>query len=362
MNLIVKVIGGLSSALVLGVTPLLPFGQTTLAATQSTSGVHVTVTGAPVPAAPVPANAIRLKPGQRIPQNAHIGQSFILPKRLPPRGSNILVVHADPGQKVSITNYSGAVLIVPNHPTVATIVAPPKTEATALTSSAVTGTPANTTAQIISTFPTSPQPERRFGNILDFNGSWVTVDHVMNDFSNGSNGNPLEPSRVEIYWPDGSTAVDTTDIEDMYSTTYGLASLYNWLAPYGSNYNITVVTHQTVGQSAKAVSAYNPANGSIGLTTQQATLTAVNSEPIGYNPSPAEPTNKDAYNEFNPVGIIQQGWSGAGIWNSKGHLLAMLEGADQYLSNGGYFWGMNGQDITNFCNAYAIGISSSSGT
>lgn len=389
-----KMIWGLSAAVALGAgIAVLPFDGTTFAASPTSSSTHtgstfvngtpnipsipaqgpstrhpgpvtVQVTGTPLPAPTVPANAIHLKLGQSIPENAPIGQSYVLPKWTPPAGSNILIVHANPGQQIHVSNYQGNVLIEPTYPMIATIVpvksgAVTETTNNAAIASSIPGRANGSTGQITTTFSNG---EKGFGNIVDLNGTWVTVDHAMNRWiynSSTSSYDYYAPTNIQIIFPNGTEAVNTSDFYDISSTTYGLASPINLAAPTGSGYNATVVTHQTVGQSATVVSAWNPSTASFGITTQSTQLVNVNDAPIGYDPYPADPTDADSYNEFAPLGIVWHGWSGAGIWNSKGHLLGIVEGANQSLDA---MWAINGTNITDFCDFYGIPFTGSTGT
>lgn len=268
----------------------------------------------------------------------------------------MLVIHANPGQKVNVGNYVGPVVIIPTYPTVATIV-PANRSQTSSTASSVSpdvGSPAtSTTAVLTATFANGTQ---HTGGILDFNDTWVADNHVFNDYSNGFE----QPSTINITYSDGYTAVQTSNIEDVYNQAYGLASPYNISAPYGSSYDITVVTHQTVGQSATVLSAWNPNTASFGDTTQSVTLDGINTAPTGYNPYP-DPTTANSYNSFTPVGQTGPGWSGAGIWNSQNHLLGMVEGGNATISPS-EIYAFNGQDISDFCDEYSINFSSSTGS
>jgi len=192
------------------------------------------------------------------------------------------------------------------------------------------------------------------GGVLDFNDTWVTDNHVFNYYT--SSGNMYPPASITITYSDGYNAVQTSNVEDVYNQSLGLASPYNVLAPYGSSYDITVVHNQTNGQSATVLSAWDPADAQFGDTTQNVTLNAIGTVPP-YDPYPDPSTN--IYNGFSPIGIVGPGWSGTGIWNSKNHLLAMVEGGDSATNE---LYGFNGQDIINFCSEYGINYSESSGT
>lgn len=109
-------------------------------------------------------------------------------------------------------------------------------------------------------------------------------------------------------------------------------------------------------QSATVLGAWDPADAQFGDTTHNVTLNAIGAVPP-YNPYPDPSTN--IYNGFSPIGIVGPWWSGAGIWNSKNHLLAMVEGGDSATNE---LYGFNGQDIINFCSEYGINYSESSRT
>ena len=337
-------------------------GTTYATADNSAANAQVTIIGTPLPSPTIPANAIYLGPRQPIPSGAKAGQVYVLPQVLPPNSQNMLVVHANPGQGVKISGYSGPVLIEPTTPTIVTIVR--NTTATSSGSVSSTSTPGVATPGAVGAGPqdatymltvTNTNGQEYTGTILDFNGYWVTDNHVLNDY-NPATGGMYAPERVVISSASNNiVAQQTGGISDLFDESLGLASPYNVAAPTGSSHEITVVNDQTVPQSATVLNAYNPSlEDQPGYVSQSVTMIARTVSPSGYNPWP-DPTTP-IYNEFSPGNTVQ-GWSGAGFWNSSNHLLAMLQGG-----NGTNDYGFNGADIINFCSENGIPYSESSGT
>jgi hypothetical protein len=320
----------------------------------SSANAQVTITGTPLPAPSIPSNAIYLNPGQAVPSDAQVGQVYVLPNVLPPDSQNMLVVRANPGQAVNISGYSGPVVIDPTIPTIATILpSTTKSSSSTATSSSV-GTGPKDATYVATVTPTSG-PETT-NPILDFNGTWVTDNHVLN-YYNPNNGDMYPPEKLTISNASGNIIEQITGgIEDVYNQSLGLASPYNVAAPTGSDHEITVVNDQTLNQSATVLNAWNPSAATNGYTTQDVTLNGKEQSPPG-NPWP-DPT-APIYNTFDPIGSVGPGWSGAGIWNGSNHLLAMVEGGD---TNNNEIYGFNGADIINFCSEYSVPYSESSGT
>ncbi len=327
------------------------------AITTSPADAIVTVTGTPLAAPTIPSNAIYLAPRQPIPANAKVGQVYVLPQVLPPNSQNMLVVHANPGQGVKISGYSGPVLIEPTTPAVATIV--PNTTAN---SNSSPSTAASITPNSLGAGPkdatymatvTNTNGEEGTGTILDFNSYWVTDNHVLNDYVNGA---VYAPEKLVIESASANVVADVSGgISDLFDQSKGLASPYNVVAPSGSAHQITVVNNQTVPQAATVLNAYNPSQqDDLGYVSKSVTMTAKEVSPSGYNLGPDPDTN--IYNEFSPDNTVA-GWSGAGFWNGSNHLLAMLEGG-----NGTYQYGFNGADIVNFLSENGIPYTESTGT
>ena len=111
-----------------------------------------------------------------------------------------------------------------------------------------------------------------------------------------------------------------------------------------------MVTNPTLSQSDTAVSAYG-GGGSFGWFTQPLTLLAVRVTPSGaaadYYPDPASPV----YDEFSNYGIMADGWSGSGIWDSNGRLVAVSTLVNAQTGN---VYGFDGGDIINFLNFVGI--------
>lgn len=345
----------------MGAFGILGASGTTYPNLDNPANAQVTIIGTALPAPTIPANAIDLAPRQPIPDDAAVGQVYVLPQVLPPNSQNLLVVHANPRQGVEISGYSGPVLIESTTPTIATIVH--NTTTNSGVSAPSTSTPGGATPSTVGAGPkdatymatvTNMNGAEGTGTILDFNGFWVTISHVLNDYVNGA---LYAPEKVVIASANGDIVTDQTGgIADLVDKSLGLASPYNLVAPTGSSHDITVVHDQIpVPQSATVLNAYNPnEEDDLGYVSQSVTMTAITVSPSGYNPAP-EPTTP-IYNEFSPDNTVE-GWSGAGFWDGSNHLLAMLQegnGSDQY--------GVNGADIINFCSENGIPYLESSGT
>jgi len=138
------------------------------------------------------------------------------------------------------------------------------------------------------------------------------------------------------------------DLGSETSLQYGLASPTAVVAPTTSY--VTIVTNPTVSQSDTAVSAYG-GGGSFGWFTQSLTLLADRVQPSGdpsdYYPDPAAPV----YQEFSNYGSITGGWSGSGIWDSSGRLVAISTIANSQTGN---LYGFDGGDVVNFLNKVDI--------
>ncbi len=241
-------------------------------------------------------------------------------------------------------------------PTVATIVpaetGPDSNNANTVTSADIGAGPKDATymATVMNT-----NGEEGTGTILDFNGYWVTDNHVLN-YYDAKTGGMYAPEKLVIAGANGAIVADMDGgISDLFDQSLGLASPYNVVAPSGDAHQITVVNDQTVPQSATVLNAYNPAEeDDLGYVSKSVTMVDRTVSPTGYNPWP-DPTTP-IYNEFTPDNTIQ-GWSGAGFWNSTNHLLAMLQGG-----NGSAQSGFNGADIITFCSENGIPYAESSGT
>ena len=174
------VIGGASIIGSLAFTLVGSISSPANAISDSPANAHVSITGTPVSPPAVPANAIRLKPGESVPLNAKLGQVYILPKRLPSNLHNILVIHANPGQAVHVSGYVGPVIIEPTYPNIARIV--PRPANLPLSSGGKTGpyvtqgspSPHSTTAQVTSSAIGSP--------------ATTTTAVITVDYTNGAEG------------------------------------------------------------------------------------------------------------------------------------------------------------------------------
>jgi len=106
-----------------GIMGVLSLGAPVFAASSlaSTGAPTVTVTGTPIAPPTIPSNAIQLAPGQPIPLNAPIGQTYIIPPR--PFPSGIPVIQVDPGQGYSVDGSAGTFVVEPgsNYPTIAVV-------------------------------------------------------------------------------------------------------------------------------------------------------------------------------------------------------------------------------------------------
>ena len=323
------------------------------ASRESTNNVtrpQVIVTGKPLSSPSIPPTAITLKPGQPIPVHARIGQVFVSPKIVPPNFHG-LIVHANPGQSVSIKNYSGPVIIMPTYPTITKIIPAQQSlmKSTAFFSNLSYSN--STAAKTAVLFAEYINGASSYGGILDFNGTWVTDNHVLNDID----VNPMSPPRfIQIAHSATGDVAESYNVEDIYSYTLGLASPYNVGAPTGSAYVMTVVNSPSLGQSVFDYSQIQ--RSSFGNYIQNASIIRLRVGP-GANVYPDPMTN--IYDRFSPIGIVTNGWSGTGVWDAQNHLIAMTEGGS---SSKNMFWGFNGGDIRNFCNEVGIAYNTSYGS
>lgn len=351
-NLRVLIAGVIGMAM--GVAPVF-VGPSALAVamTNSPQSAVVTILGKALPSPKLSPNAITLAPDQAVPANAPIGQSYVLPQVLPPDSSQYLVVHADPGQSIHVSGYSGPVIIVPNSPTIATVVNTNATssylDSTTITTSNSFSIPsqAKSHTQVLTAFftGTSTGNVTVVGGILSSGSKWITDNHVFN-YYDPNNANMYQPYQITITNPDGLSSVQYTDPEDVYNQSYGIASPYNVTAP--DNGNLTIVLFPTLNQTGLAVSGYNSTTASLGWYSSALTLIAQAASP----PADAYPDpNSAVYDEYSGHGSVGSGWSGSGIWDSSGRLLSMTT---FYYSGTGNLYGFHGQDIVNFCQEYGI--------
>jgi len=77
-------------------------------------------------------------------------------------------------------------------------------------------------------------------------------------------------------------------------------------------------------------------------------------QPSGYScfPDPVA----DIYDQFQ--GYLGPGWSGAGMWDSEDHLIAIDSNGSQGQN---YEYGFDGRDIVSFLETYSIPYSTSTG-
>ncbi len=157
------------------------------------------------------------------------------------------------------------------------------------------------------------------------------TSHVLNHIVDDNGTVVLYPSQRVIITRSSSTyEVDQTDPYDEYNMSQGLASIGN-PAPTGPGYQIDIVLYPTVPQQDTAYS-YN--NSSFALQSKDLTLQGTQATPP-YNPFPDPWSN--IYNRFTPA--LTAGWSGAGIWDSKTHLVAMVANGSSSLNSE---YGFNG--------------------
>jgi len=329
--------------------------QTPAIESSNSSDALVSVIGTASAPPTIASNAITLSPGESIPVNAVVGQEFISPKVIPLNYSG-LIVHANPGQSVTISNYNGPVILLPSYPTVTKIISRNQSLFAAnsvgtLTNGATPTYSASTQAKTAVIEVDYKNGNEGTGGILDFNGKWVTDNHVLNDINVNP---PSEPNFIQIAHNATGDVAELYDIEDAFRSNLGLASPLNVKDPSGSSYNMTVVSDPTVGQSAFAYSQLNAS--SFGNYVQNATLTRVRVEP-GADVYPDPMTS--IYNRFSPIGQVTYGWSGIGVWDSDNHLLAMTECGS---SPKNMFWGFDGGDIRDFRNAHSIPYTISTGS
>ncbi len=339
-----------------GILSLSPnsFAQTvfnsSIKSTNNVAQARVVVTGTPMPSPSIPKNAIKLNPGQPIPAHAHVGQVFISPKIIPPKFHG-LIVHANPGQSVSIKNYSGPIIIMPTHPTITKIIPAHQSLIKPTTFSSTLTYSASTSAKTAVMFVDYTNGGSSYGGVLDFNGKWVTDNHVLNNID----VKPMSPPRfIQIAHSATGDVAESYNVEDVYSFSLGLASPYNVGAPSGPAYAMTVVNSPSVGQSIFAYSQIQ--RSSFGNYVQSASIIRLRVGP-GANVYPDPMTN--IYDRFSPIGIVTYGWSGSGVWDAQNHLIAITEGGS---SPKNMFWGFNGGDIRNFCNDVGIAYNTSYGS
>lgn len=333
-------------------------GATTSGATNSPQNAVVTITGTVLPTPAIPSNAIQLNPGQSVPNNAPVGQSYVIPQVLPLNSSQDLVIHANPGQSIQVSGYSGPVVIVPSSPTIATVVrnSPASSSASALsqsttsTSSFSIPNAAKTHTRVLTSFfkniPNIGTAEY-VGGILSTGSKWITDNHVYNYYYVSLSGKKkmIEPYMINIANPATGQGVNYVDPGDEYIQSYGLATPINVNA--ANSTNLTIVLDTTLDQTGLAVSGYNSA--SLGWFSSAQTLIARTQSPPA-NPWP-DP-NAPVYDQYSGHGSVAQGWSGSGIWDSSGRLLSMTT---FYVDEpGGDLYAFNGADIVNFCKLYGI--------
>lgn len=312
------------------------------------TGATVTFVGTPVFPPATPANGIVLQPGQPIPSNAPLGQPYILPTVLPKGWQNKLVVKVNPGQGVKIQGYSGTVIAESTVPSVVTLKPNPDYTAssTASTTAAAQG---SSVTWVVNSLRTDGSDAS--GGTIDFNGTFVMDNHVLNHIVDDNGTVVLYPSQRVIITRSSSTyEVDQTDPYDEYNMSQGLASIGN-PAPTGPGYQIDIVLYPTVPQQDTAYS-YN--NSSFALQSKDLTLQGTQATPP-YNPFPDPWSN--IYNQFTPA--LTAGWSGAGIWDSKTHLVAMVANGSSSLNSE---YGFNGGDIEAYCSQNGIPFSTSTGS
>jgi hypothetical protein len=340
-----------------GVVGVLCLGSPVFAATAlAPNGVAgVTVTGTPISPPTIPANAIQLAPGQSIPLNAPIGQTYIIPPR--PLPSNLPVVQVDPGQGYSVDGSPGTFVVEPgpNYPTIAVVDNPAAHAVSPTSAASVPSGVKSHTAIMTAYFPKSKLAgcpySSNTGGLLDFNTWWVADNHVYSCY-NPYNEKFYTPSQLDVILLNsaGDEQQELTYYDPISETSlqYGLASPDAIVAPITST--VTVVTNPTISQSDTAVSAYG-GGGSFGWFTQSLTLLAARVTPSGdptdYYPDPATPV----YDEFSNYGSITGGWSGSGIWDSSGRLVAISTIANSQTGN---LYGFDGGDVINFLNKVGI--------
>jgi len=321
--------------------------QTTLANSNASAVLNnpmhaqVTFVGTPVAPQLPPSNAITLAPGQSVPPNAPIGQPYVLPTVLPTGWQQMLVLRVNPGQGVVIHGYSGPVIAEQTDPSVITLEPNPNY----VPSTAAVSDPATSATFVVESLRTNGTLVS--GGALDFNGTFVMDNHVLNSYPLG--GGFYLSKQVKIVHHSSALVVDQTNPSEDWDANYGLASLPQNPAPTGSPYQIDLVTFPTLGQQDTAVS-YN--NNSISLTTVPSTLEANRVKPPE-DPYPDPWT--DVYNQYSPK--LSGGWSGNGYWDAQNHLVAIATyGYDS--SEYGYDAG----DIENYCNQLGIPYTTSTGS
>lgn len=350
MSLWKKLGGLLVSVMILGTgTPL-----SKVNAASPNSGVNVS--GTPQTMPKIPANAIRLKPGESIPLDAPIGQAYIIPPRHIPK--SVSIVHVDPGQGYKFTGSVGTVAVIPDpsYPTFAVVAKPPSGHlATAITSNTTTAIPSgvkNHTAVMTAYYPVSNTNGCTYsantGGILDFNTWWIADNHVYSCY-NKYTGRRYNPSQLDIFILNSSGSVKQElvyhNLGSVVNQQYGLASPTWIVAPITAT--TTIVKTPTLDQWDTAVSGYT-AGGSFGWFTQPLQLLGRGVYPPG-NPYP-DPSSA-VYDKFSNHGNLSNGWSGSGTWDNSGRLIAINTFYDETTGN---TYGFDGQDIMNFLNQVGI--------
>ncbi len=314
------------------------------------TNASVSFIGTPVPSSPVPVNAISLSPGQQIPQNAALGQAYVVPDILPPNWKDVLVLRLNPGQEFQVSGYTGPVVIESTAPSIVTREPNPNYSSTAAAAAAV-GNPALSATWVVINRYTVVGHATSSGGVINFDGTWVADNHVVS--YQEKPGDPIAaPYDSTITRSASQYLVNEQDPEWLTDSSTGLAYLVYPTAPTGSEYQIDVVQQPALSQQDTAVNYWNPAADEFELTEQSMVLQATQVVPPT-NPFP-DP-NSNIYDQFTPE--LERGWSGTGIWDSESHLV----GIDTYGDGNGYEYAFNGGDIKAFCEEFDIPFTTSTG-